>query len=332
MQAGENLSRDETATLFDAVLDNRVEPELLAEILRALAAKGETVDEIVGAALAMRRHATPVRVPTGRIAIDTCGTGGDGKPLFNVSSTVAIVVAACGVTVAKHGNRSNARPSGSAEALSALGIHVEADVATLEHCLEQCNLAFLYAAKLHPAMRFAAPVRRSLGIRTIFNLVGPLSNPAGVRRQLLGVNRCDMVEPMLAAVRALGAERALVVCGEEGLCDISVAGPTLIGRWDGVRATIDQATPESFGFTRSDLQELRVDSPEQSAGRMRSILQGVTGAARDIVLANASAALWVAGACGAPTTGVDVARRAIDSGAAEGRLSAWIRVSNGPHR
>jgi anthranilate phosphoribosyltransferase len=323
----EHMSRASTAEFFDDVFAGRVPPEQLGAILKALADKGETVDEIVGAATALRRHVTPVRVPRGVDAIDTCGTGGDGKPVFNVSTAVAIVAAAAGATVAKHGNRSNARPSGSAEVLTALGVNVEADVPVLERCLERCGIAFLYAARLHPAMRFAAPVRRALGIRTIFNLIGPLTNPAGVRRQLLGVNRPEMVEPMLAALRELGAERAVVVCGMENLCDISIAGPTRVGRWDGARALVDEVTPESFGLPCGNVQDLLVANPEESAMRVRSILDAEAGAARDIVLANAAAALWVAGLSNGLADGVEAARRAIDSRAARERLAAWVLTS-----
>lgn len=325
----ESLSREETAGLFDDILGGRVAPEQLSAILEALAAKGESVDEIVGAASAMRRHVTPVRLPSGVEAIDTCGTGGDGKPVFNVSTTVAIVAAAAGAVVAKHGNRSNARPSGSAEVLAALGVNVEADVPVLERCLARCGVAFLYAARLHPAMRFAAPVRRALGIRTIFNLVGPLTNPCGVRRQLLGVNRPDLVEPMLAALRELGAERALVVSGLEGLCDISIAGPTCIGRWDGVRAVVDEVTPEAISVSRGRLQELHVASPEESAARVRSILNGAVGPAREIVVANAAAALWVAGLCRTLPEGAAMARRTLDTRAARDRLTSWVAASQG---
>lgn len=323
----ESLSREDAAGLFDDILEGRVPSEQLGAILRALAAKGESVDEMVGAASAMRRHVTPVRLPHGVEAIDTCGTGGDGKPIFNVSTTVAIVAAAAGAVVAKHGNRSNARPSGSAEVLAALDVNIEADVPVLERCLERCGIAFLYAARLHPAMRFAAPVRRTLGIRTIFNLIGPLTNPCRVRRQLLGVNRPELVEPMLAALRELGAERALVVCGMEGLCDISIAGPTRAGRWDGKRAVVDELTPETVGVTRGQLQELLVAGPEESAARVRSILDGAAGAAREIVVANAAAALWVAGLCQSLPEGADVARRVLDARAARERLASWAAES-----
>ena len=186
LTARQDLTSDETRDVFDALMNNQLEPPVMAALLAALATKGETVDEIVGAAEALRQHVARVQTPAGVAAIDTCGTGGDGKPVLNISTTVAIVAAAAGVTVAKHGNRSNARPSGSAEVVAALGVNAEADVPTLERCLERCRVAFLYAVRLHPAMKHAAPVRRALGIRTIFNLIGPLTNPAGVRRQLLG--------------------------------------------------------------------------------------------------------------------------------------------------
>ncbi|MCK4343092.1 MAG: anthranilate phosphoribosyltransferase [Phycisphaerae bacterium] len=326
--AREDLAADETRRLFDALMDNQLEQPLMAAILTALAAKGETVDEIVGAAEAMRNHVVPVRVPAGGNVIDTCGTGGDGKPVFNVSSTVAIVAAAAGATVAKHGNRSNVRPSGSAEVLSALGVNLDADIATLERCLKRVRVAFLYAVRLHPAMKHAAPVRRSLGIRTIFNLVGPLTNPAGVRRQLLGVNRPELVETMIEALRRLGAERALVVHGLEGLCDLSVAGPSRVGRWDGRQTSFEEVDSSVVGARPGELEQLHVKSPADSAAMIRAVLDGRPGLAQEMVVFNAAAALWVAGLAADWTDGARRAREAIDSGSARGTLAAWTALSH----
>lgn len=328
LRARHDLTSDEARDLFEALMENRLEPPMMAAVLAALAAKGETADEIVGAAEAMRRHALPVRLPPGVNAIDTCGTGGDGKPIFNVSTAVAIVVAAAGATVAKHGNRSNARPSGSAEVLHALGVNIDADVPTLERCLERCRVAFLYAINLHPAMKHAAPIRRSLGVRTIFNLVGPLTNPAGVRRQLLGVNRPELVETMLMSLRRLGAERAMVVHGLEGLCDLSVAGPSRAGRWDGQRMTFEDVDCRVIAAAPGNLGQLNVSSPEESAAIIRAVLDGRPGPARDMVVLNAAAALWVAGMSNDWTDGARRAREAIDSGAARATLAEWVRLSH----
>lgn len=328
LSARSDLTALETRSLFDAIMDGRVAATELAAVLTALADKGETVDEIVGAAQAMRARATPVRVPPGADAIDTCGTGGDGQPIFNVSTCVAIVAAAAGATVAKHGNRSNVRPSGSAEVLQALGVNIEADLPVLERCLEQCRVAFLYAVRLHPAMKHAAPVRRALGIRTIFNLVGPLTNPAGIRRQLLGVNRPELVATMSAALQRLGAQRALVVHGCEGLCDLSIAGPSQLARWDGQRVSFEEVDCGVVEARAAPLTDLYVASPEQSAGVICGVLGGQAGPARDMVVFNAAAALWVAGLADDWSSGAHSARQAIDSGAARQTLRAWVATSH----
>ncbi len=322
------LTETEAQALFDDLMDGRLDSHVVAAVLAALATKGETVAELVGAARALRARATPVRVPPGVDAIDTCGTGGDGQPVFNVSTAVAIVAAAAGATVAKHGNRSNARPSGSAEVLAALGVNIDADVPTLERCLAQCRIAFLFAVQLHPAMKHAAPVRRALGIRTIFNWVGPLTNPAGVRRQLLGVSRPEAVEMLLNALIRLGAERALVVHGLEGLCDLSVTAPTRVGRWDGRSMTTEEVDVGVIGAAPARLADLCIGSPEESAAVIRAVLAGRPGPAREMVVFNAAAALWVAGRVAGWLDGAAAARQAIDSGAAAALLDTWIATSH----
>ncbi len=326
----DDLTRLEARALFDALMENRLEPPLMAAVLAALATKGETVEELVGAALAMRSHVAAVRLPPGVAAIDTCGTGGDGRPVFNVSTAVAIVAAAAGATVAKHGNRSNVRPSGSAEVLQALGVNIDAEVPVLERTLAQCRIAFLYAPRLHPAMKHAAAVRRALGVRTIFNLVGPLTNPAGVRRQLLGVSRVEHVELLLAALRELGAERAMVVHGLEGLCDLSIAGPSWVGRWDGRETRFGEVVPSCAGVIGADLAELHVASPQESARRIREVLAGARGPAREMVILNGAAALWVAGLAEDWADGAETVRRTLDSGAAAALLDDWIWHSQVP--
>lgn len=324
--ARQDLTSEEARTLFDALIDNQLEPPLVGGLLAALSAKRETVDEIVGAAGAMRARVLPVQVPAGTTPIDTCGTGGDGKPLFNVSTAVAIVTAAAGVTVAKHGNRSNARPSGSAEVLEALGVNIAAPPATVERCLAQCGVAFLFAPQLHPAMKHAVPIRRALGIQTIFNLVGPLTNPAGVRRQLVGVYRPDLVYRMLESLRRLGAERAIVAHGREGLCDISIAGSTLVGFFDGRRGWTEELTPGAVGLEKQSLDALFVRNPQESAQMIRQVLEGQAGPARDMVRLNTAAALWVAGRVDSWETGLEAAARTIDSGAAREKLREWVEA------
>lgn len=323
-----DLSRPDADALFDAIMEGRIEPTLLAALLAALATKGETVDELAAAAAAMRARVRRVALPPNVHAIDTCGTGGDGKPTFNVSSAVAIVAAAAGATVAKHGNRSFSRPSGSAEALAALGVNVDAEVTVLEACLAQVGVAFLFAPQLHPAMRYAAEVRRSLGIRTLFNLVGPLTNPAGVRRQLLGVPRVELVETMAQVLARLGVDRAMVVCGHEGLCDLSTAGPTRVARIEQSGVTLEDVTPDVIGARPEALDSTYVSSPAESAELIRSILRGRDGPPRELVVLNGAAALWVAGLADDWSGGAALIREALDSGAALRKLDDWVTASH----
>ncbi|MEW6250068.1 MAG: anthranilate phosphoribosyltransferase [Planctomycetota bacterium] len=326
--ARQDLTAPEARVLFDALMDGRLEPPALAALLTALAAKGECVEELVGAAEALRARAVAVRLPPGVPAIDTCGTGGDGRPILNVSTCAAIVAAAAGATVAKHGNRSNTRPSGSAEVLAALGVNIEAGVPVLERCLERCGIAFLYAPRLHPTMRHVAPVRKLLGIRTIFNLLGPLANPAGVRRQLVGVSRPDLVAPMLAALRHLGAERAMVVHGRDGLSDLTIAGSSLVGRWDGRTTDFVEVSPGEADCVCGSTADLCVSAPAESAARVRSVLNGEPGPGLEIVTLNTAAALWVSGLVETLASGGRRARAAIESGAALRKLDEWIAISH----
>lgn len=323
----ESLSREETRGLFERIMRGEVDPIVIAGIVGALATKGETVDELVGAAQALRAHMTVVATPPGVNALDTCGTGGDGKPTFNVSTAVAIVAAAAGATVAKHGNRSHTRPSGAADVVRALGISAEADVAALEQCLRELRVAFLFAPQLHPAMRHAAIVRKTLGVRTIFNLVGPLANPAGVKRQLLGVPRPEHVDMMLRVLGALGSERIMVVHGLEGLCDISISGPTLVGCWDGASGTTETVDFTALIGGSRPLAETFVASPAESAAMIERVLAGERGSSRELVLLNAAAALWVAGAAAGIAEGLELARDAIDTGAAARTLAAWRHLT-----
>ncbi|MGE3180717.1 MAG: anthranilate phosphoribosyltransferase [Phycisphaerae bacterium] len=329
LTCGETLGTSAARDLFNQIMDGAIPTELLCGILAAFATRGETVDELVGAALAMRQRVVPVRVSPSVNAIDTCGTGGDGKPTFNVSSAVAIVAAAAGATVAKHGNRSQARPSGSSEGLSALGIRSDVPVAKLEECLATCRVAFLFAPALHPAMRHAAPARQALGVRTIFNLVGPLTNPAGVRRQLLGVPRVELVPKMAEALCRLGVDRAMVVSGVCGLCDLSLEGPTHIARISGDEIVYEEVHCTIAGINPAKLDHIFVRSAAQSAEMIRSILAGEAGPPRDMVLLNAAAALQVAEIASDWQDGAARAREAIDSGRAAQTLEEWIAITRG---
>jgi anthranilate phosphoribosyltransferase len=326
VQSGHHLTREQTRSVFEQIMTGQVAHEPMARFLSALAAKGETVDEIAGAADVMNEKVTRVRCEAD--CIDTCGTGGDGISTFNTSTAAAIIAAAGGAAVAKHGNRTNTRVSGSAEAIAELGVELEAPVPVMERCLRECRIAFLYAPRLHPAMKYAMPVRKALGIRTIFNLLGPLTNPAGARRQLLGVPRPELTETLAQVLAARGATFAWVVHGHDGLCDLSITGPSLVAEVrDGAIRTFT-VRPEEVGLRVADLSTLLVDSPQASAAVIRSVLGGQTGPTRDHALLNAAAALVVAGLASDLAAGAAKATEAIDAGAAARTLEQLARLSN----
>ena len=323
---GADLTRAQAAGAFAEIMSGRLADEQIARFLAALADQGETVDEIVGAAGVLRRHATPIDCSEAD-AVDTCGTGGDGISTFNVSTAAALIAAGAGACVAKHGNFTNTRKSGSAEVFQALGVNLDASPAVVARCLREARIAFLFAAKLHPAMKHAAAARRRLARRTIFNLIGPLTNPAGVRRQVVGVARPELLPVIAAALRQLGALHALVVHGHDGLCDLTITGPSrYVELCDGclVEHTI---LPEDVGLKVGPLDALRIDSPDASAVVIRAILAGQTGAQRDHALLNAGATLLAAGVAADLGDGVARAAAAIDSGAAAAALERLIRIS-----
>jgi len=321
---GKDLTREETASVFERIMTGAVDESALCAFLLALAEKGETVEEIVGAAEVMRRHVISVRAPDG--AIDTCGTGGDGVNSFNVSTCASFIAAGAGAVVAKHGNRTNTRVSGSAEVLNELGVNLEADVPVLERSLEQIGIAFLYAPRLHPAMRHALPARKRLGIRTIFNLLGPLTNPAAVRRQIVGVPGPALTELLACVLGELGAERAWVVHGADGLCDLSITGPSRVTEWRDGKMRTHSVSPDDVGLSRSTLSELFVASPRESAATLRGILAGDPGPCRDHGVLNAAAALVVADLADDLRGAVDLAQNSIDSGAALEKLRRMIEL------
>jgi anthranilate phosphoribosyltransferase len=329
--AGQDLTQDQMTEVMDLVMSGNVPEKEIAVLLVALKAKGESADEIAGAAVAMRRHMTPVRTRR-RGLVDTCGTGGIGSELFNVSTAAAIVAAAAGVPVAKHGNRSITSKSGSADVLAALGVNVEASVQTLERCLDELGICFCFAPSLHPAMKHVAPVRKKLGVPTIFNLLGPLCNPASAPFQLLGVGRPELHETMGHVLARLGTEHAVVVHGTDGLGEVSLAAPTDVieVRGDALRRFTWQ--PEDFGLDRADMESMKVSGPGESAAIIRRVLDGDLGAERDIVVLNAAAALWTAGVDPSPGECAKHAARAIDRGAAQELLTAWAELSHSsPH-
>ncbi len=322
-----HLSRRQTHAAFGEIMEGLWSEAQIAALLAALAAKGETPEEIAGAAEAMREHS--VRIDTGGLeAIDTCGTGGTGLNTFNVSTAAAMVVAGAGVKVAKHGNRTSTRASGSADVLAALGVNIDAPPETAARCLKEAGVCFCFAVRCHPAMRYAAPVRKSLGIRTVFNVLGPLTNPAGARRQLMGVFDAGLTETIARVLGMLGAERAMVVHAEDGLDELSITGPTRVSQWsDGdVRNFI--VTPEDVGLGRAKLEDLAAGSPDESAKIIRDVLSGQPGPRRDMVVFNSAAALAVAGVAEDIADAVGAAEQSIDSGAAAEALQKLVTLSN----
>jgi anthranilate phosphoribosyltransferase len=318
LAAGHDLSQEEMTAALDAVMQGRVDQGQIGLLLTMLHEKGETVEEIAGAAAAMRRHMTPIRTRRTGV-IDTCGTGGDGSRTFNISTAAALVTAAAGVPVAKHGNRRITSCTGSADALAALGVNIDAGVDRVEACLDELGICFCFAPLLHGAMRHVAPVRRQLGFPTIFNLLGPLTNPAGAEFQLLGVGRPELRTKLAQALALLGVRRAAVVSGEDGLDEVTLAGATRVTTvgWEAPGTLAEERwTPADFGLPEASLESLLVDSPEQSAALIRSVLEGRPGPPRDIVILNAAAALLTASHA---ETALDAARQAaaaIDRGAA----------------
>jgi len=320
---GGALTDTEAAAAFEAIMDGRVAPARLAAFLVALRMRGETVPEIAAFARVMRARATRVRCGA-RVILDTCGTGGDGAGTFNISTLAAFVVAAAGVVVAKHGNRSVSSRCGSADLLEGLGIRVDVPVAVVERCLEEVGIGFLYAPALHEAMRHAGPVRRELGVRTVFNLLGPLINPAGARHQLLGVFDPARLGPVAEVLRALGSERAMVVHGG-GLDEITLHATTRFAELRDGRVTTGSLEPEEAGLARARLEDLAGGDVERNVSIARAVLDGERGPRRDVVLINAAAALLVAGRAADLKEGVALAAEAIDSGGAR-RVVEGLRV------
>lgn len=325
--AGRHLDRPTAHWAFSQIMDGQWTEAQVAGLLVALAAKGETVDEIAGAATAMREHV--VKIDTaGAEVIDTCGTGGTGLATFNISTAAALVIAGCGVKVAKHGNRTSTRPSGSADVLGALGVNIDADGATVERCLAQAGVCFCFAVRCHPAMRHAAPVRKALGVRTIFNVLGPLTNPAGAKSQLMGIFDARWIETIANVLATLGSRSAMVVHADDGLDEISTTSPTRVARLRDGKVVTYTLTPEDFGIPRATLADLSTDSAAASAAIVRQVLAGAPGPHRDIVLVNAAAALDVCSCAPDMQAGLAMARQSIDSGAAATALEKLIAVSN----
>jgi anthranilate phosphoribosyltransferase len=323
--AGHALSESEAETAFEIIMSGNATPSQMGAFLMALRVRGETVDEITGAARIMRAKALAIEAPPG--TIDTVGTGGDASGTFNISTATALVVAGCGVPVAKHGNRAFSSKSGAADVLAALGVNIECDMTMVRRCLWEIGICFLMAPRHHSAMRHVGPTRVELATRTIFNLLGPLSNPAGARRILVGVFAPQWVVPMAEVLGRLGAERAWVVHGS-GIDEITTAGTTTVAEFKDGRVRQFEVTPEEVGIDRVPLEALRGGEPQHNAELMRELLAGGKGPLREIVLLNAGAALVVAGRAAELRGGIALAAEAIDSGVASRVLDRLIAETN----
>jgi len=333
--AGRTLSRDESTQAFELIMGGSATPVQISALLAMLQVREPTIDEIVGAVRVMRAKVSPVVVPPGLRVIDNCGMGGTGSRTFNISTTAALVAAAAarphGVAVAKHGSTSVTSRSGSSQFLEAMGVNVMADGATQTRCLDEAGICFCFAPRHHPAMRYAAPVRAELGFRTLFNMLGPLTNPAGAKRQVLGVFRRDLTEPVAEVLRELGAEAGMVVHGTlsdgTALGELVTCGRTRISRLHNGRIETWELDAIELGLPAPQPQELYVNSPQESAAAARGVLAGRPGSARDIVCLNAAAALVVADVAADLAEGLTLARQAIDSGAAARALAQLVALT-----
>ncbi len=335
-----NLTEGEMIEVMEQIMSGEATPAQIGSLITALRMKGETIDEITGAARVMREHATRIRAGRNLLGIDrddinidretildVVGTGGDGTNSFNVSTTVAFVVSACGVRVAKHGNRSVSSLCGSADVLEKLGVNLDITPETVERCIARIGLGFLFAPALHGAMRYAIGPRREIGIRTIFNILGPLTNPAGADCQVIGVYRPDLVEKLAGVLQRLGCRHGFVVHGMDGMDEITTTRETLIAEVTGTGVTISTITPEEVGFRRCTMGDLRGGDAVANAEIVSSILSGADGPRRDIVLINAAYALVAAGKASTPRHGVSLAAEAIDDGRAMKQLQKLIDIT-----
>jgi anthranilate phosphoribosyltransferase len=328
LQRRQDLSMDEASQAMDAIMEGRAQPAQIAGLLIGLSMKGERPAEIVGLAKTMRARATPLSRVHSPV-FDTCGTGGDRAHTFNVSTVAALVLAACGVRVAKHGNRSVSSQCGSADLFEALGVQITAEPAIVERCLDEAGIAFFFAPTFHPSMRHAGPTRKDLGVRTAFNLLGPLTNPAGASRQLVGVPRPELTELVARSLALLGSERAWVVHGADGLDEISTTGYTKVSECRGGAVNTFYVHPADFGLPKASPAQLRGGDAPANAAIARRVLDGEQGAARDIVLLNAAASLLIAERVGSIEEGIAQAAAAIDEGRAAKVLEMLAHTSHG---
>ena len=323
---GATLDEDEAEAAFGIIMSGEATPAQIGAFLMALRVRGETVDEITGAVRTMRAKALSVEAPPD--AIDVVGTGGDAVGTFNISTTAALVVAACGVPVAKHGNRALSSRSGAADVLMALGVNIDADMALVKRAIREAGIGFLMAPRHHSAMRHVAGPRMEMGTRTIFNLLGPLSNPAGVKRQFTGVFAREWIEPMARVLGNLGSERAWVVHGADGLDEMTTTGPSYVAELNDGEVRCFEVAPEDAGLPRAAADDLKGGDPESNARDLRAVLDGAAGPYRDVTLYNSAGALVVAGKARTLQDGVGLAAAAIDGGAARTTLDRLIAITN----
>ncbi|WP_110932500.1 anthranilate phosphoribosyltransferase [Paenibacillus bouchesdurhonensis] len=323
---GQNLEREEARGVMEMLMNGELTHAQIGGLLTALRIKGETVDEIAGFAEVMRNHANRLHTETKQL-LDTCGTGGSGIHKFNISTTSAIVASSVSVRVAKHGNRSASGRAGSADVLEALGVNIHLSADQAKHCLDDIGICFLFAQLYHPSMKYAAAPRKELGVRTVFNMLGPLTNPAGADRQVLGIYDRDKTETVAEVLKELGLKRALVVTSHEGLDEISISSATRISELRNGTVTTYDVHPSELGLGTYPLSEMMGGDPATNADIIRRVLQGEKGAYRDVVLANAGACIYVSGLADSIREGVVIAAESIDSGKAYGKLEQLIKTT-----
>ncbi|BAT60295.1 anthranilate phosphoribosyltransferase [Variibacter gotjawalensis] len=323
---GASLTRDEAASAFDQMMSGEATPSQMGGLLMAMRVRGETVDEITGAVATMRAKMLTVDAPDD--AVDVVGTGGDGSGSYNVSTCASFIVAGCGVPVAKHGNRALSSKSGAADVLAALGVKIEQDPDGVGRCIKEAGIGFMFAPTHHPAMKNVGPTRVELGTRTIFNLLGPLSNPAGVKRQMVGVFSKQWIEPVAHVLKNLGSTRAYVVHGSDGLDEITTTGSTYVAELNGGKVTTFEIAPETLGLKKAKPEDLRGGDGVHNAEALRGVLAGQPSAYRDVAVLNAAAALVVAEHAKDLKQGIEQAAKSLDSGAAADRLARLVQVSN----
>jgi anthranilate phosphoribosyltransferase len=323
---GAALTREEAADAFDVMMSGEATPSQMGGLLMALRVRGETVDEITGAVATMRAKMLKVAAPPD--AIDVVGTGGDASGSYNISTCAAFIVAGAGVPIAKHGNRALSSRSGAADVLAALGVRIDLAPDRISRCISEAGIGFMFAPAHHPAMKHVGPTRVELATRTIFNLLGPLSNPAGVKRQMVGVFSRQWVEPLAQVLKNLGSERAYVVHGSDGLDEITTSGPTTVAALDNGTVRTFEIAPEDVGLSKATPEALRGGDAEANAAALLAVLKGSKGPFRDVAVFNAAAALVVAGRAADLKEGAAMAKKSLDSGEAEGRLDRLIHISH----